>query len=73
MKDNSEYDQIEAGQWVSWLKKGVDLACCSCGFCHRIKWRIKNVNGRDELQLNFTVNGPATGGLRKAMRAAAKK
>ena len=73
MKDQSEYDQIEAGQWVSWLKKGVDLACCSCGLVHRVKWRIKKTNNRDELQLNFSLNGPATGGIRKALRAAKRK
>jgi len=72
-KPQSDYDQIEADEWVPWIKD-VDLACCDCGLVHRVKWRIvKTTGGRNELQLRFSRNGPATGGIRKALRAAKKK
>lgn len=68
----SEYDHIETGEWVPWLKD-VDLACCDCGLVHRVTWRLKRTKNRNELQLRFSRNGPATGGIRKALRAAKKK
>ena len=72
LSKKSEYEDVEAGKWTA-CNKTIDLACCDCGLVHRIKWRIRKSGGRDELQLRFTRNGPATGGVRKALRAARKR
>ena len=68
----SVYDHVEPGVWTQ-CSKNFDLACCDCSLVHTVSWRIKKVKGRDELQLKFFRSGPSTGGLRKAMRASAKK
>ena len=52
----------------------MHLACCSCGFTHEIRYRLKN----GKPQLKFRIDGPATGGLRRhhqheCVRASAKK
>ena len=72
MTDRSEYEQVDSDVWVSWVKT-VDLACCDCGLVHRVNWRIKKVKGVNELQLKFSRNGPATGGIRRALKATKRK
>ena len=64
----SDYEDVEAGKWTI-CSRNFDLACCDCGLVHRIEWRLK---GR-ELELRFWRNGPSTGGIRKALRAARNK
>ena len=69
----SQYEQIEQGVWIDWGPV-MHLACCSCGFTHEIRYRLKN----HKLQLKFRIDGPATGGLRRhhqheCVRASAKK
>ena len=63
----SEYEDVESGEWTT-CAKTFDLACCDCSLVHRISWRMKGKN----LQLKFLRNGPATGGMRKGLRAAKK-
>ena len=70
--NKSVYDHVESGVWTP-CSKTFDLACCDCSLVHRITWRTKKIGGREELQLKFVRNGPSTGGLRKAVRASAKK
>lgn len=64
----SDYEDVESGIWTK-CTKAFDLACCDCSLVHRIQWRI--IDGI--LELKFRRNGPATGGLRKAMRATRPK
>ena len=59
-KSKALYEQIEQGKWVDWGRR-MDLSCCSCGFCHEIEYRLR----KGKLQLKFTVNGAATGGIRR--------
>ena len=68
----SVYDHVDPGVWTPFSRQ-FDLACCDCSLVHRVTWRVKKIKGRDELQMKFYRNGPSTGGLRKAVRAAAKK
>lgn len=68
----SSYEQVESDEWIPWHKR-VDLACCDCGLVHHVRWRIRQVNGKKELQLSFARNGPATGGIRRALKAATRK
>lgn len=35
-----KYEQVEPGQWVSPIRKGYKMACCSCGLVHRMDFRI---------------------------------
>lgn len=57
----SKYEQIHDGQWFD-LPDLWDFACCSCGLTHRIHSRLRD----GKIQIKMHVNGPATGGLRRA-------
>ena len=70
-KPKSEYEHVEPNEWTS-CAKVFDLACCDCSLVHRVRWRILTLNGREELQLKFNRNGPATGGMRSRLRASRK-
>lgn len=60
MSKKTKYEQIEQGKWYDW-NTTQDLACCHCHMVHEVSVRIRK--GRK--QLKFTINGSATGGLRK--------
>lgn len=60
----SAYEHVEPNEWTT-CAKAFDLACCDCSLVHRVRWRLIEINGRQELQLKFNRNGPATGGMRR--------
>lgn len=62
-KSRSAYEQIHSGKWFV-MPDLWDFACCHCGLTHRIKARLRD--GKIEMQMH--VNGPATGGRRRALK-----
>ena len=38
----TEYEDVEAGEWVQPSRTGYLMQCCDCGLIHKLDFRIKN-------------------------------
>jgi len=58
----ADWTQRQSGVWFTVPSMRLHrIACCDCGLCHDVSFRIV----RGKLQIKAYVNGPATGGKRK--------
>jgi len=62
-KNRIVYETMEDGQWFPLLRGGEEIACCSCGLVHLVKFSVRK--GRKGVR--YYRLGPQTGGIRKAL------
>lgn len=72
-----KYKHVESGEWFRVAKREHRNACCDCGLVHVVDYRIVRddldhpgdvIEVEGMIEMRVRRDGPATGGMRRAMK-----
>lgn len=62
------YEEPQAGEWITPIRKGYKMCCCDCGLVHRMDFRILKKGKIKKIQFRCFRDNRATGQIRRYIK-----